>query len=756
SEKIEEHMPNFGHLGIQKQQVLQTLKGVTTQSGKSTFWMNLEVAEGVGLEETIAKLKKEKTVLVAEPDVKRSISSLVPNDPRFNEQWHHQAINTVAAWDHLDSKGAAARGDSSVVVAVIDTGINTTHEDLKNNLWVNSGEIPGNNTDDDGNGYVDDVYGANVIDANKNGAISDDNGHGTHVSGIVAATANNGVGVSGVAPNVKIMTVKAGDKDGWFSAADIAEAVSYAIKNGADVINMSFGGLSETIIENEQISSAAQQAVLVAAAGNESMNYTTEKSYPAAFPEVLGVMAAQKELNDSGGYLADYSNFDDVQDGTGYQIMAPGSSILSTYVESNTSYGLMSGTSMASPVVAGAAALVKSLYPEQPTSFIKNLLIEQSEKKQGTATHEYPYLNIETVVKNTASISLSDSALSFDALNGTQSLSVSAVPTKASVEVLWESSDEKVATVDETGTVTAVGEGQATITATSVYGGSTATTSVEVSGTNESNPSVYTVTFDSNGGSAVDAQMIEEGALITKPSDPTRSGYGFAGWYKEDTFDTVWDFNNDVVTADITLYAKWEEVESRARITDVKIDEGGYAGTEYRFDMTAETTGSQVLYQVAVEDLSRGVWIFPSGYSEESVQSWVPEKPGEYRIRTRVKDAYSVNSQDSRIDTFITVKNPRATITDVKIDEGGYAGTEYRFDMMSSSPSGEILYQVAIEDLTRGVWIFPHSYNGNNIQTWKPEKPGEYRIRTRVKDAYSVNSQDSRIDTFVTVKNPRA
>ena len=244
-------------------------------------------------------------------------------------------------------------------MAVIDTGVDFTHPDLAANMWVNSREIPGNGIDDDGNGYTDDVHGIDCI--TNSGNAQDDHGHGTHVAGIIAAQAGNGVGGVGVAFNVQIMAIKAAQYSGVLAASDIAKGIYYAVENGADVINMSFGGYSRSQVEEDALTVAFGSAVLVAAAGNDgnpNLPYIFGKDmYPAAYNWVLGVMAHGQD-----NYLASWSNCDFApQDNAEYELSAPGVGILSTLP--GDQYAAWSGTSMAAPVVSGVAALVRTRFP---------------------------------------------------------------------------------------------------------------------------------------------------------------------------------------------------------------------------------------------------------------------------------------------------------------------------------------------------------------------------------------------------------
>lgn len=296
-----------------------------------------------------------------------TVAEAVQGNASCQDQWYLRSGNLQKSWDLLRTRGIAAGGDSSVVVAVIDTGVDYTHEDLKDNIWVNTKEIPGNGIDDDGNGYIDDVYGVDLETGRDSGM--DDNGHGTHVAGIIAAS-NNHIGVVGLAYNVKLMPIKAGMASGFFNQSQIAKGILYAYNNGADVINMSFGGSASTIAVQDALETAYTRCVLVAAAGNDGApneGLLARPTYPAALSYVMGVMSVDMRGVESGFTNYDVAAYNSVE----YEVYAPGSQILST-IPGNR-YATWSGTSMAAPYVSAMAALLRSAYPDTntyPTKFI--------------------------------------------------------------------------------------------------------------------------------------------------------------------------------------------------------------------------------------------------------------------------------------------------------------------------------------------------------------------------------------------------
>jgi len=321
----------------------------------------LKVPPPASISDLIAFYRHSGLVEYAEPDYQ--VQALqTPNDFRYGDGslWglHNTGlyggtpgadISAETAWDIQNSAG-------NIIVAVIDTGVRSTHEDLAGNLWVNPGEIPGNGIDDDGDGYVDDVHGINAI--TNTGDPNDDHGHGTHVSGTIGAVGNNTVGIVGVCWKVQIMPCKFLDPTGNGFTSDAVKCIDFARSKGARIVNASWGGTSfNSQALRDAIDSLRQAGIIfVAAAGNTGDNNDLLPIYPASFDldNIISV-AATTRTDD----LALFSNYG----ATSVDLAAPGAAIFSCWNGSDNDYRFDDGTSMAAAHVTGACALLMAHYP---------------------------------------------------------------------------------------------------------------------------------------------------------------------------------------------------------------------------------------------------------------------------------------------------------------------------------------------------------------------------------------------------------
>lgn len=275
-------------------------------------------------------------------------------------------IGLADAWRLYDG------GSRDVVVALVDTGIDYTHEDLVGRIWTNTDEIPGNGIDDDGNGYVDDVYGWNFYSGTNDVYVGTEDAHGTHGAGTIAANAGNGVGIAGIvqSDHVKVMAVKAlGGSDGSGTTASIIQAIQYAEANGAQICNLSLGSSQNDPALYRTI--ASSKMLFVVAAGNDGTDLETAPSYPASY-DLDNLIAVANirydgELDPTSSYGA-----------ASVDLAAPGSYILST--TPGDTYSYMTGTSMAAPMVSAAAAMVYSAFPKATLADVKDILLASVHK----------------------------------------------------------------------------------------------------------------------------------------------------------------------------------------------------------------------------------------------------------------------------------------------------------------------------------------------------------------------------------------
>lgn len=359
-------------------------KGIESRHFRRSGIRLVRVAAGKSRDETLSAYRQNPEVLYAVPNriVRKAV--VTPDDQHFPLQWGlYNSGQTTSGYygTYTGTPGAdismrtaweTTRGSSAIIVAALDTGVDLFHPDLNANLWVNSLETScSDGIDNDSNGYIDDCRGWNFAADSSNVLDDDSDYHGTHVAGIIGGTGNNAVGISGVAQQVRIMPLKILDRSGYGDMAGIVAAVEYAINNGAQIINASytypqFCEATDADPAELDVLKAAEQAglLVVAAAGNFSCNNDQLPFYPAShrLPNIISVGASTP--------LDSYAIFSN-RGVNSVHLAAPGVNILSTILASEagfysglTGYELMSGTSMAAPMVSGIAALLKAAHPD--------------------------------------------------------------------------------------------------------------------------------------------------------------------------------------------------------------------------------------------------------------------------------------------------------------------------------------------------------------------------------------------------------
>ena len=369
-------LPNFG-----ADSKVQNLFGnIYIVRNKDVSVLEKQLKNNPNVEYTERNSRAEKsplpTPVQAPVEIEKSFKkAALFNDPKVDKIWAFSDADKNGVSVNAAYEVHGTNATQTIIVAVVDTGIDYTHEDLKEVLWINEGEIPGNGIDDDNNGYVDDVNGINTLTRDSQGRATGNNkdthSHGTHVSGTIGAKQNNGIGIAGIASNVKIIGIKTVPNSSDETDIDVAESFIYAAKNGAKIINCSFGKSKNEgknlIPETLKYIEDNYGVLVIAAAGNSTDDIDKYPTYPASHKsENLLIVASTTKT----GALSSFSNYGKLS----VDVAAPGSDVYST--TPGNKYASMSGTSMASPTTAGVAAEILSHYPNLSPIQLKQVLID--------------------------------------------------------------------------------------------------------------------------------------------------------------------------------------------------------------------------------------------------------------------------------------------------------------------------------------------------------------------------------------------
>ncbi|MCX7727747.1 MAG: S8 family serine peptidase, partial [Chitinispirillaceae bacterium] len=346
-------------------------KGIRAYQGRRLALVTFSNSRGRdGVLEIINELKKDENVAYVEPDyIVKAIG--IPNDPLFERQYALHNVGQTGGKEDADIDAPEAwdiftGASSDVILGIIDTGVDYLNEDLAANMWKNPAEIPDNGVDDDNNGYVDDVYGYDF--AYDDNDPMDVYGHGTHCAGIAAAVGDNSIGISGVSWGAKILAAKFLSDDGWGNTSDAIDAIAYATAMGATITSNSWGGGGYSQALYEVI---AQSGLFVAAAGNSGINADVYPMYPAAYDLDNIISVAATDHNDELAYFSNYGAIS-------VDLGAPGVDVLSCLP--GGSYEAWSGTSMATPHVAGCAVLLRTYNPVFSDLEIKEAILNNTDK----------------------------------------------------------------------------------------------------------------------------------------------------------------------------------------------------------------------------------------------------------------------------------------------------------------------------------------------------------------------------------------
>ncbi|MEZ4357099.1 MAG: S8 family serine peptidase [Eubacteriales bacterium] len=474
---------------------------------------------------------------------------LTPNDPLYSSQWYLEAINATNVWNYN-------KGKDTTYVAVIDSGIDRTQQDLMNANICNG---------------VDIVLGGSCT--------SDYSGHGTNVIGIIAASLNNGTGISGISPNISIVPIRVVNADGSATVLDVAEAIYLAVDNGCKVINLSLGGGHASVVEDAIDYAYSSGCIIVAAAGNEG---EAMFRYPASYIGVISVGSIDESLT-----ISDFSNYNNSID-----VVAPGESIMTTddYDFTGQNYSRHNGTSFSAPCVSALAALAVSydedLSPDEFTNLLRRTSTDLG--SQGyDIYYGYGLINADKLLQELYNSDADLNDIKVD--SGTLSPAFSPYVTEYDLslpedhgsftitpELINENAAFKVDGQEVTSQTYNLNNGEELNINIEVTAQSGENTKEYIIHVNQSGTPNYSITFNSLG-STVYSATVKSNSTVSLPSAPTRSGYAFGGWYKDSGYKTAWNFSSDVVTSDTILYAKWIPQAQYSISTSVNKSTYGYS-----------------------------------------------------------------------------------------------------------------------------------------------------------------------------------
>lgn len=562
---------------------------------------HLRLPANVSVANAIAALLSDPNVEAAQPNyIREAVATAPPNDPFWlsDQLWGLQKIQAPAAWTNFGT------GNGTVVVADIDTGVNYNHPDLAANMWRNPGEIAGNGIDDDSNGYVDDVYGIDT--RNHDGDPMDDHGHGTHTAGTIAGIGNNGVGVAGVIWNAKILACKFLSSGGSGSDADAIACFNYLVlmKNrgvNIRVTSNSWGsfrqGSPPTVMLNAINNMGNAGIISMFAAGNYSADNDATPFDPASLSPASIVSVAASDGNDN---LAGFSNYG----ATSVDIAAPGVGIISTY---GADYGILSGTSMATPHVAGAAAFIATIKPNATVAQIKGYLLNNVDQG-GQWTGK---------VASLGRLNLFAAAVASNG-NSLPQVSVSA-PTAGSTFEAPASIQLQATASDSDGTVTQVafysnGALLATDTTspysylyTGVAAGSYTLTAIatdNLGATKTSDGVPITVTSPAAGGTRTNVALASNGGTASASSTYS-GGYAASGAINGDRKGSPWGNGGGWNDGTSGTFPDWLEVTFNA---DKTIDEVSVFSVQDNYTAPSDPGATTTFTQYGLRDFQVQYW----------------------------------------------------------------------------------------------------------------------------------------------------